>query len=101
MVLQDIHFLRRPVETNKPSILLRPGQVLTKGSDGAEQWFVSISTNKVVKGWNQELLKAKVRNGRILGLSHEVKKKGEGTGPSTVRVMDTKGKAVQLTNPLG
>ena len=55
--------------------------------------------NDDVKGWNRELLKSRVKNRRILGLDHEVRKK-EGTGTPTARVMNTKGKAVQLTNPL-
>ena len=83
------------------TILLHPGWVLMKGSDGAEQPFTLITTNKVVKGRNQELLKVKVRNRRIRGFSHEVRKKGEGTGTPTARVTNKKGKAVQLTNPLG
>ena len=65
------------------TLLLHLGQVLPKGSDGAEQQFISIATNKVVKGRNRELLEARVKNGRILGLSHKVRKKEEGTGTPT------------------
>ena len=38
------------------TILLRPVQVLTKGSDGAEQQFVLIATNEVIKGLHRELV---------------------------------------------
>ena len=85
---------------NTWKILLCTGQVLTKGSDRAEQQFVQITTNKGVKGQHRELLEARVRNRRILGLSYKVRKKGEGTQSPTVRVTNMKEKAVQLTTLL-
>ena len=86
---------------NTWTILLRPGQVFVKGSDGAEQQFIPITTNEVTKEWHQEFLEARVRDGRILGLSRKVRKKGEGTRSPITQVTNTKGKAMQLTNPLG
>ena len=77
---------------NTWTVMLRPGQVFTKGPDRREQQFVLVISNKVVKGRHQEL-KERVRYGRILGLSHEGRKK-EGIRLPTAQVTNLKGKAV-------
>ena len=56
-------------------VLLRPGQVFLKGLDGTEQQCIAVISHEVVKGRHREFLKARVRNGRILGLSKEEKRK--------------------------
>ena len=62
-------------------VLLHPEQVFPKGPDGPEQQFIPVISDEVVKGQHREFLKTRVKNRRILGLSHEVRKEREGTGP--------------------
>ena len=69
-----------------------------KGYDRTEKKFISATANKIVQGQDHELFKPKVRNKRILDLSHKVRNKGDGTGSSTTRVTNTKVKAMELAN---
>ena len=55
-------------------ILLSLGQVPPKGTDGTHQQFCSVIPDEVVKRWYREFLKARVWDGRILGLGHKVRK---------------------------
>ena len=95
-----MHTCRDEHSFNTGTILFHPGQLLAKGSNRAEQKFRLVAANKIVQGWDHELFKPRVSNRRILGLSYEVRKKGDGTRTPTAYVTNTKGKAAQLTKPL-
>ena len=89
MVLQDTLFFLTPMDTKKHSIL---GQ--SKSSPLSQ--FTRSS-----KVGTMNSIKTRVRHKRILGLCNEVRKKGEVTGSPTPRMTNTKGEALQLTNPFG
>ena len=63
---------------NLRTILLCPRKVFPKSSEGAEQEFVPIPVHKIIQGPDCELIKARVRHQRILGLGHKDRKEREG-----------------------
>ena len=78
---------------NPWTMLLRPTQIHPEyGWDTAT--FVSAISDEVIKWWHLEFLKVRVRNWRILGLSHEVRKEEEGTRFPFARMINPAKKAV-------
>ena len=47
-------------------------------------------THKIIQGGNRKLVKCGVRHGKVLGLSHKVRKKKESAGTSTMWMPNTK-----------
>ena len=72
-----------------------------EGTAGAKQHLISVLGHEVNQRWNREPLEPWIKQTRVLGLGHGIRKEEGGTRPPTLWVTNSVGKAAQLPKPFG